>query len=70
VGSGEKEGIKVAHVITNECIGCGSCIDECPTKAISEGDDVYTINSDLCTDCGSCKDNCPVDAIEDLSEGE
>lgn len=60
----------MAHVITNECIGCGSCIDECPTQAISEVDDVYTINSDLCTDCGSCKDNCPVDAIEETIDGE
>jgi len=60
----------MAHIITNDCVGCGSCIDECPTQAISESDDVYTINSDLCTDCGSCKDTCPVDAIEELNDGK
>ncbi|MEN6460007.1 MAG: 4Fe-4S binding protein [Syntrophomonas sp.] len=58
----------MAHVITDECIGCGSCIEECPTQAISESNDVYTINPDLCTDCANCKDNCPADAIKELSE--
>lgn len=58
----------MAHVITEECISCGSCIEECPTQAISESNDVYTINPDLCTDCANCKDNCPADAIKELSE--
>ncbi len=58
----------MAHVITEECISCGSCVNECPTQAITENNDVYTINSDLCTDCGSCKDNCPVDAIKDIND--
>lgn len=53
----------MAHEITSECIGCGSCVDECPVEAISEKDDVYTIDPELCTDCGSCQDVCPVDAI-------
>jgi len=26
------------HKITNECIKCGICVDECPVEAISEGD--------------------------------
>jgi ferredoxin len=54
----------MAYVITDECISCGTCIDECPVEAISEGDDKYTIDPDLCTDCGSCADVCPTDAIE------
>ncbi len=58
----------MAHIITNECIGCGSCIDECPTQAISEGNEVYTIKLDLCTDCGSCKESCPADAIKELND--
>lgn len=55
----------MAHIITDECLGCGTCIDECPTAAITESNDVYSINADLCTDCGTCKDNCPADAIEE-----
>ncbi|MBR6649659.1 MAG: 4Fe-4S binding protein, partial [Bacteroidaceae bacterium] len=27
----------MAYVITEECVACGTCIDECPQGAISEG---------------------------------
>ncbi len=54
----------MAYVITDECISCGTCVDECPVEAISEGDDKYVIDPDLCTDCGTCADVCPTDAIE------
>ncbi len=53
---------KMAYVITEDCTACGSCIDECPVDAISEGD-IYKIDPDVCTDCGSCADVCPVEAI-------
>ena len=53
----------MAYVITDECIACGSCEDECHVDAISEGDDIYIINPELCTDCGACADVCPVEAI-------
>jgi ferredoxin len=56
--------VTMAYVITDECICCGTCIDECPVEAISEGDDKYTIDADACTDCGACADACPTDAIE------
>ena len=52
----------MAYVINDDCTACGTCIDECPTEAISEGD-IYVIDADLCTDCGSCADVCPVEAI-------
>ena len=52
----------MACVISDECIACGTCIDECPMGAISEGD-IYTIDADLCTECGTCADVCPSGAI-------
>ena len=52
----------MAYVINDDCIACGTCIDECPVEAISEGD-IYTIDADLCTDCGTCADVCPSEAI-------
>ncbi|RIH63467.1 4Fe-4S dicluster domain-containing protein [Mariniphaga sediminis] len=52
----------MAYKISDECIACGTCIDECPVDAISEGD-IYVIDADLCTDCGSCAEVCPVEAI-------
>ncbi len=52
----------MAYVIGEDCIACGTCIDECPVEAISEGDK-YSINPDLCTECGTCADVCPSEAI-------
>ena len=52
----------MAYVISDDCIACGTCIDECPVEAISEGDK-YPINPDLCTECGTCADACPSEAI-------
>ncbi|MBF0385908.1 MAG: 4Fe-4S binding protein [Candidatus Omnitrophica bacterium] len=52
----------MSHVISNECIACGSCQPECPVDAISEGD-IYKIDPNKCTDCGACAAVCPVSAI-------
>lgn len=52
----------MAHVIIDNCIACGTCIDECPVEAISEGD-IYVIDPEACTDCASCVEVCPSDAI-------
>ena len=35
----------MAYVISNDCVACGTCIDECPVEAISEGS-IYSINPD------------------------
>lgn len=52
----------MAYVINDDCVACGTCVDECPVDAISEGD-IYKIDAELCTDCGACADVCPTDAI-------
>lgn len=58
----------MAYFITDECIACGACVDECPVEAITEGEDIYVIDPELCTDCGSCADICPVDAAIPVEE--
>ena len=55
----------MAYVITDECVSCGSCADECPNEAISERDRKYVIDPDKCVDCGTCADECPNDAIKE-----
>ena len=51
----------MAFKITDACIACGACIDECPVNAIAEGD-IYVVDADTCIDCGACAGACPVDA--------
>lgn len=51
----------MAYVITDACLACGTCKDECPSGAIAEGD-IYVIGDD-CVECGACVDACPVGAI-------
>ena len=51
------------YKITDECLKCGACADECPNEAIAEGEETYVINPDLCLECGACVDACPAEAI-------
>ena len=53
----------MAHVISNDCISCGTCVGACPTNAISEGAEHYVIDPGTCIDCGTCVGECPVSAI-------
>jgi len=59
--------------ITEECICCMACIDECPTEAIvdeddnPEGNEWYYVYQDKCVECvghfdePACADACPTD---------
>ena len=42
----------MAYVITEECVACGTCSEECPAEAIEEGEP-YVINEEKCTECGT-----------------
>ena len=53
----------MTHIISDECIACGSCEAECPEDAISEGEEQFVIDPEKCIDCGTCVDVCPVEAI-------
>ena len=47
----------------DECVGCGTCVDECPQETISMNNDDIAVIGDECTDCGLCVEACPTAAI-------
>lgn len=53
----------VAKVDTDECTGCGTCVDECASEAISLNENDIAVVNDECTECGLCVDACPTGAI-------
>lgn len=52
----------MAYVITDDCVACGACAEECPKDAIKEGEDKYEITEE-CVECGDCVEVCPTNAI-------
>jgi ferredoxin len=60
----------LARRITDECISCGLCVDECPNDAIYCENEVYGVRFEDCTECVGfydaphCSEVCPVDCIE------
>ncbi len=63
----------MAVIITDTCINCGACIDECPVEAIVDdednptGEEIYYVYSDKCVECVSyhdtpaCAEACPTE---------
>lgn len=59
------------HVVTQSCVGDGSCVFACPVNCIQPTPDDPTferaemlhIDPATCVDCGACVTACPVDAI-------
>lgn len=48
------------------CIGCGACVNVCPTEALTQSEDLasnpparkITLRYDTCIFCGNCQENC------------
>ncbi len=60
------------HVVTQSCVGDGSCVYACPVNCIQPSPDdpafelaeMLHIDPATCVDCGACTAACPVDAIK------
>ena len=63
----------MAVKITDLCISCDACLDECPTEAIVDndenptGEDIYYVYADKCVECvghhdtPACAEACPTE---------
>lgn len=54
------------YLITNRCIGCGTCLGVCPQNCITGDNIPFVIEQEHCLHCGNCFRDCPVSAIEKL----
>lgn len=59
----EAEGI-IADIMLDRCIGCGTCAEVCPFKAIEIVDDKANLRKAICRGCGTCAVECPEGAID------
>ena len=58
------------YLITDSCIGCGSCVEVCPQSCIITDDIPYVIEQEHCLHCGNCHSVCPVGAVIRGDKGE
>jgi len=60
----------------DECIGCGACVNVCPTEALTQIEDTESdpatrkivLRYDTCIFCGNCHDNCTTEKGINLSK--
>lgn len=57
------------------CIGCGACVNVCPTRALTQQDDTQAdiplrtikVSYDACIFCGNCQENCTTEKSINLT---
>ena len=51
------------YLITDACIGCGSCLPVCPQSCIDSSKVPFEIEQAHCLHCGNCMTACPSGAV-------
>jgi len=49
------------YIIKQKCVGCGACVEKCPTDSIDL--DAFSVNTDTCVLCFGCINNCQFQAM-------
>lgn len=60
---GKVEIKREGYFITDNCIGCGSCLSVCPQSCIITTRIPYVIEQEHCLHCGNCLNTCPAGAV-------
>ena len=74
MGGATPKGKKILHSSTigkineDKCVLCGTCIQNCPTGAISQKNNQIIIDYQKCIGCGECVAVCPQGAVEMKAE--
>jgi ferredoxin len=54
----------IRYEITDDCIGCTLCAQDCPTDAIAfKPHEKHEVDQEKCIQCDGCLQVCPVDAV-------
>jgi NADH:ubiquinone oxidoreductase subunit F (NADH-binding)/(2Fe-2S) ferredoxin/NAD-dependent dihydropyrimidine dehydrogenase PreA subunit len=64
------KGLIQFHIDSEKCKGCGLCLKNCPTDAISgQKKNIHKIDAEKCIKCGTCFDACKFSAVLKTSGG-
>jgi len=52
-----------AVIDKEKCDGCATCVESCPSEAISMVEEKAEVDKEKCIDCNACVDACTHQAI-------